>query len=55
MANYFFQQHVDHRSRRAMTSLLNNHCRYDTMRSWNAATSYAHTIKIYRLGLHNNS
>ena len=47
----FFKKNVDRRSRSAMVSFLQDHCRYDTMRSWNRLTSYANNIKIHRLGL----
>ncbi len=47
----FFEKQVDLRSRDAMVSFLAEHYRYNTMNSWNGATSYAHCIKIGRLGL----
>jgi len=47
----FFEKQVDLRSRDAMVSFLAEHYRYNTMNSWNRATSYAHCIKIGRLGL----
>ena len=47
----YFSQTVDKRSRKELTDFLQNHPRYDTMSSWNNATSYAHNIKINRLGL----
>lgn len=46
-----FSECVDLRSRQQMTRFLLNHFRYDTMNSWNAATSYACNLKIYKLGL----
>lgn len=46
-----FQEKVDLRNRRAMIDFLAGHFRYDTMNSWNASTSYAHRVKIHRLGL----
>ena len=46
-----FSVSVDLRSRKDMTAYLQNHFRYDTMNSWNAATSYACNLKIYKLGL----
>lgn len=46
-----FYHHVDKRSRKDMTQYLINHFRYDTMNSWNQATSYACNLKIYNLGL----
>lgn len=42
---------VDLRSRAAMIEFLSNHYRYDTMSSVNCATSYAHCVKLHRLGL----
>ena len=51
MSKSFFQKNVDRRSRAAMANFLKSHCRYDTMRSWNAMTSYAQNIKIHNLGL----
>ena len=46
-----FCEPVDLRSRKEMTAYLQNHFRYDTMNSWNAATSYACNLKIHKLGL----
>ena len=37
--------------RKAMIAYLLGHTRYHTMSSWNNSTSYAHCIKIDRLGL----
>jgi hypothetical protein len=34
-----------------MIAFLTKHARYDTMNSWNRATSYAHCVKVHRLGL----
>lgn len=45
----FFEKKVDKRSRKAMIDFLLSHCRYNTMNSWNAATSYAQNVKIHRL------
>lgn len=42
---------VDLRSRKQMTDFLQTHFRYDTMNSWNWATSYACNLKIHKLGL----
>lgn len=42
---------VDRRSRNSMVAFLTNHFRYNTMNSWNQATSYANCIKVHRLGL----
>lgn len=47
----FFAKAVDRRSRQAMTEFLTQHYRYVTLNSWNRSTSYAHCIKIHRLGL----
>ena len=46
-----FSETVDLRSRKEMTEYLQTHFRYDTMNAWNAATSYACNLKIYKLGL----
>ena len=46
-----FSQTVDLRSRTDMIDFLQNHFRYDTMNSWNQATSYACNLKIHKLGL----
>lgn len=34
-----------------MIDFLRNHFRYNTMNSWNQATSYAHDVKLYNLNL----
>ena len=47
----YFYRAVDGRSRKSMTEFLSQHFRYDTMNSWNGATSYAHCVKLHRLGL----
>lgn len=47
----FFQKKVDRRSKESMVQFLNDHFRYNTMNSWNGSTSYAHCIKLHRLGL----
>jgi len=39
------------RSRKALIQYLAGHSRYHTMNSWNNSTSYAHCIKVERLGL----
>ncbi len=46
-----FYRKVDMRSREAMIAFLSHHYRYHTMNSWNASTSYAHNVKVYKLGL----
>ena len=46
-----FHQKLDYRSRKAMVGFLKNHFRYDTMSSWNRASSYANNMKIRNLGL----
>jgi len=48
--NYFYRK-IDLRSKKAMAEFLSGHVRYDTMSSWNGATSYAHNVKIRNLGL----
>lgn len=50
-----FYKTVDMRSRKAMISFLRKHFRYDTGNSWNRSTSYACNLKIYRLGLDNET
>lgn len=47
----FFKKQVGLRSRDAMVKFLSEHYRYNTMNSWNHATSYAHCVKVGRLGL----
>lgn len=49
----FFEQKVDRRSRQAMVNFLLGHYRYNTMSSINRSTSYAHCVKVSRLGLTN--
>ena len=44
----FFEK-VDLRSRKAMIDFLVNHYRYNTMNSWNNATSWANNLKIHRV------
>ncbi len=46
-----FSEPVDLRSRKEMTDFLQTHFRYDTLNSWNCATSYACNLKIHKLGL----
>jgi len=46
----FFKK-VDTKSRKAMVDFLAGHFRYNTMNSWNNATSYAHCLKVYCLPL----
>ena len=46
-----FYHPVDKRTREAMIRYLTEHFRYSTMNSWNRSTSYAHCLKIHRLGL----
>lgn len=48
---HFQKAAVDRTDRQAMISFLAGHSRYDTMNSWNRATSYAHCVKIHALGL----
>jgi hypothetical protein len=47
----FFEKKVDLRSKHAMINFLSTHFRYNTMNSWNRATSYANRVKIPYLGL----
>jgi hypothetical protein len=51
MTNLFFAKKIDRRSRSAMVDFLRDHYCYNTMNSWKGASSYAHCIKIHRLGL----
>jgi len=46
-----YTRKIDYRSKKSMVDFLTGHFRYDTMNSWNQATSYAHNVKIHRLGL----
>jgi hypothetical protein len=46
-----FSVSVDKRSRGAMTEFLSGHFRYYTMLSVNQVTSYAHCVKLPKLGL----
>ena len=46
-----FSKKVDLRNREEMVKFLTSHFRYNTMNSWNNATSYAHNVKLYNLGL----
>lgn len=46
-----FYRKVDTNDRRAMIAFLATHERYDTMHSWNGATSYANCVKIHRMDL----
>jgi hypothetical protein len=45
-----FEKPIDKTSRKTMIAFLKGHYRYDTMHSWNRATSYANCIKLHRLG-----
>lgn len=44
-----YYKKVNTKNRKAMVDFLTGHFRYDTMNSWNAATSYAHNVKIHRV------
>jgi hypothetical protein len=46
-----FFQDINLSDRDAMIQFLVNHYRYNTMNSWNDSTSYAHNMKVYKLGL----
>lgn len=50
-ARHLFSQRVDKRSRAEMTAYLSGHFRYNTMNSWNRSTTYACNMKLYKLGL----
>jgi len=43
-----FEKPIDKTNRKAMIAFLKQHFRYDTMHSWNRATSYATCIKLHR-------
>lgn len=47
----FFEKKIDTRSKESVAKFLLDHYRYDTMSSWNRSTSYAHCVKVNRLGL----
>jgi len=47
----FFETTIDKRSKKAMIDFLAGHYRYNTMNGWNHSTSYAHCIKVNKLGL----
>lgn len=42
---------VNLNNREEMVKFLTTHFRYNTANSWNNATSYAHNVKLYNLGL----
>ena len=46
-----FTKTINTNDRNEMINFLKNHFRYDTMRGWNNATSYANDVKIHHLGL----
>lgn len=50
-ARRLFSKRVDKRSRAEMTAYLSGHFRDNTMNSWNRSTSYAYNMKLYKLGL----
>lgn len=47
----FFEKKVSLRSKQSMVDFLAGHSRYYTMNSWNLTTTYAHCVKLHRLGL----
>lgn len=47
----FFSQLIDLRKKDVVLNFLKTHARYNTMNSWNNAHSFAHNVKLYRLGL----
>ena len=51
----FFQQKIKFNCKESLAKFLSNHYRYDTMNSWNNASSYANCVKINRLGLRGSS
>jgi len=44
-----FYKQVNLKKRGEMIAFLKKHFRYDTMNSWNRSTSYANTIKLYKI------
>ena len=46
-----FSKDVDTSNRTEMINFLKNHFRYHTAQPWNRSTSYAHNVKIHRLGI----
>ena len=46
-----FYREVNVGNRREMEAFLGNHFRYYTAKGWNLATSYANNMKVYNLGL----
>lgn len=49
--NPVFVKDVDRNDIEAMRRFLDEHFRYWTMSSWNRLESYAHNVKLHRLGL----
>lgn len=47
----FFSKLIDFRKKESILAFLRNHRRYNTMNSWNRATSFAHCVKIHTLGI----
>jgi len=47
----FFSKKVNKSSKKSLVEFLTRHFRYNTMRSWNNAASFAHCVKLNRLGL----
>lgn len=55
MTEQFYYKEVDTTNRDEMIKFLTRHFRYFTMNSWNGATSYANNVKIYHLGIEDQS
>jgi len=47
----FYEKKVNIKSKKEMAQFLSGHFRYHTMSSWNRSSSYAHCVKVDRLGL----
>lgn len=51
MAEAFYAKDIDLSDTKTTLAFLQNHFRYDTMRSWNRSQSFANNVKIHNLGL----
>lgn len=49
-----FYKEIDKTNRQDMINFLTNHFRYNTMNSWNNATSYANRVKLHDLDIPND-
>lgn len=55
MTEQFYYREIDTTNRKEMITFLTTHFRYFTMNSWNGVRSYANDIKIYHLGIEDQS